>query len=119
MHKGILIRERTPREQRDYELSKKYEKMAEELRHKSKTKKDHTLIGKIMGVIVKFVFVVPLTIIIFLGAVLFVGTIFLGLFVGMVLALISMLLKGNTEALLNFLKEVKKLIDRAIQERKK
>lgn len=85
--------------------------MAEKLRRKSKGKREEsTLITKILAVIAGFVFAVPLITIIFLGTIIFVNTIFLGIFVGMVLALIDMLLKGVNEALLKFLEGVKNLL---------
>lgn len=110
-----LIRKRTPEEQKEYEKSKNFERMKSRLNKECKDKKQHSLIVKVLSFIAGFVFAVPLMGIIFLATVLFVNTVFLGILVGMEIALIDKLLQGSKDALLTFLEGVKSLINKVIK----
>lgn len=107
-----LIRKRTPEEEREYQNSIKYERMKAKIKRKAKDKKEYSLAEKVLFALAGVVFAVPIAIIIFLGLTLFMGTVFLGIYVGMVLELIKKLLDGTTNVLLSFLDNLKLLINK-------
>lgn len=107
-----LIRKRTPEEEREYQNSIKYERMKAKIKKKAKDKKEYSLAEKVLFALAGVVFAVPIAIIIFLGLTLFMGTVFLGIYVGMVLELIKKLLDGTTNVLLSFLDNLKLLINK-------
>lgn len=109
-----FIRQRTPEEELAFKRSATYQNMVHKFKKLNKKKDDLPLLLKVLAVIAGFVFVIPLASLIFLCVVVFVNTVFLTIFVGMLLACIEMLLKGSTEALLNFLVSVKNLVKKVI-----
>lgn len=109
-----FIRQRSPTEEMAFKRSATYKNMVHRIKQLNKKKDDLPLILKVLAVIAGFVFVLPLASLIFLCVVVFVNTIFLTIFVSMLLSCIEMLLKGSTEALLNFLVSVKNLVKKVI-----
>lgn len=105
-----LVRKRTPEEEREFQNSIKFERMKAKVKRKAKDKKEYSLAEKVLFALAGVVFAVPLVAIIFLGLILFMGTVFLGIYVGLVLELIKKLLEGSTDVLLSFLNNLKKLI---------
>lgn len=105
-----LVRKRTPEEEREFQNSIKFERMKAKIKRKAKDKKEYSLAEKVLFALAGVVFAVPLVAIIFLGLILFMGTVFLGIYVGLVLELIKKLLEGSTDVLLSFLNNLKKLI---------
>ena len=109
-----IIKQRSPTEEMAFKRSATYKNMVQRIKKLNKKKDDMPLILKVLAVISGFIFVIPLASLIFLCVVVFVNTIFLTIFVSMLLSCIEMLLKGSTEALLNFLVSVKNLVKKVI-----